>query len=128
MSTADFVSRSNVVHNHKYTYNDTHYTKSKHKVNITCPEHGPFEQRAESHLDGRGCPKCFNTGYSGRCGIYELMIINDKLKKQITKNLDISQIRSSLAKQYKNLRQNSIDLIENGITTISEVIRVTKNI
>lgn len=77
---------------------------------------------------GRGCKDCFDTGYSGRCGIYEMMILDDKIKKQISKNVDVNQIKSSLKSDYKTLRQNGIELIKKGITTSFEVLRVTKNI
>ncbi|MFA6119647.1 MAG: GspE/PulE family protein [Parachlamydiales bacterium] len=77
---------------------------------------------------GAGCEKCFHTGYIGRCGIYELMIIDDKIKRQITKDLDIEKIRSGFDKQYKTLRKSGLELVLNGTTTATELIRVTKNI
>jgi general secretion pathway protein E len=76
---------------------------------------------------GKGCNDCFNTGYMGRCGIYELIFIDDKIKKQIVKNVDVEQIRSCLGKQYKTIRQNGLELVKTGTTTISEVIRVTRS-
>ena len=46
------------IHQSKYDYDKDSYTNSKGKVTITCPVHGVFEQEAESHLQGHGCPKC----------------------------------------------------------------------
>ena len=77
---------------------------------------------------GRGCKDCYDTGYKDRCGIYELMVLDDKIKKQIVKNVDVNQIKSSLKSDHKTLRQNGIELIKKGITTSFEVLRVTKNI
>lgn len=77
---------------------------------------------------GKGCNKCFNTGYLGRCGIYELMILNDKIKKQIAQNIDIEHLKGSLDSKFKTLGQSGMELVKNGTTTVSEVIRVTKNI
>ncbi|NGX33089.1 MAG: Type II secretion system protein E [Candidatus Anoxychlamydiales bacterium] len=77
---------------------------------------------------GKGCSDCFNTGYMGRCGIYELMVLDDKIKNQIVKNVDVNKIKENLKSDYKTLRQNGIELIKKGITTTFEVIRVTKNI
>ena len=54
----DFVTRSNIVHNNKYDYHLSEYNGSKGKVKIVCPEHGIFEQRADQHLSGEGCPDC----------------------------------------------------------------------
>jgi general secretion pathway protein E len=82
----------------------------------------------KSLFKGRGCPTCFNTGYLGRCGIYELMILNDNIKKQIVQNIDIKHLRTSLDSNFKTIAQSGFELIKNGTTTISEVLRVTKNI
>jgi hypothetical protein len=54
----DFVNDSNKIHNNKYNYSLTNYTKTTDKVKIICPEHGEFEQVASEHLRGIGCEKC----------------------------------------------------------------------
>lgn len=53
-----FVQRAINVHDDKYTYKKTTMTNMNTKVVITCPDHGDFEQRAASHVDGVGCPSC----------------------------------------------------------------------
>ena len=45
-------------HNLKYDYTDTIYDKGKNKLKIICPLHGYFIQKANNHLNGKGCPKC----------------------------------------------------------------------
>lgn len=77
---------------------------------------------------GKGCSNCFNTGYAGRCGLYELMILDDETRKQIVKNVDVEQIKSSLSKEFKTIKHNGMELAMKGVTTVSEVIRVTRNI
>jgi very-short-patch-repair endonuclease len=57
-NTDDFIKRSNILHNFKYDYSKTFYSKSSEKVIIICHEHGEFEQVANSHLMGMGCKKC----------------------------------------------------------------------
>lgn len=57
-NTEDFINRSNKIHNFKYDYSKTKYEFSSDKVIIICPEHGEFEQVANSHLRGMGCKKC----------------------------------------------------------------------
>ena len=57
-STQDFIKKAQQVHNNKYDYSKTIYTKSKDKVIIICLEHGEFKQEVNSHLRGRGCLKC----------------------------------------------------------------------
>ena len=57
-TTEMFIKECTIVHNHKYIYEKTVYTKSADKVIITCPAHGDFAQIANLHKRGSGCPKC----------------------------------------------------------------------
>lgn len=57
-NTDDFIRKANEVHNNKYDYSKVNYTISSEKVIITCFEHGDFNQEANSHLQGVGCPSC----------------------------------------------------------------------
>ncbi len=78
---------------------------------------------------GRGCPECLNTGYQGRIGIYELMIMTDDLKNFILTTSDSNQIRqralSSSSEGMLTLRQDGLQKILAGQTTLEEVFRVT---
>ena len=60
-TTEDFINKSNDVHNFKYDYKLTIYTKISNKVKIVCPTHGEYEQIAGNHLQGSGCKECFKT-------------------------------------------------------------------
>jgi len=53
-----FIEKAKVVHGDKYDYSLVEYRNNKTKVKIVCPEHGVFEQRPDSHLNDKGCPKC----------------------------------------------------------------------
>lgn len=57
--TKNFINRSNIIHNFKYTYENVVYVASNKKVSITCKEHGDFLQSPNIHLSGRGCSKCY---------------------------------------------------------------------
>lgn len=57
-TTEQFIAESCVVHNNFYDYSNTVYTSAFDKVVISCPLHGPFLQKANSHLQGTGCPAC----------------------------------------------------------------------
>jgi len=59
-SQEQFILDCKKVHGDKYNYDKAIYKKDKLPVTITCPEHGDFEQRANSHLRGQGCPYCGN--------------------------------------------------------------------
>ncbi len=57
----DFIKQVEIIHNGKYDYSLTDYKKSIDSINIICPTHGLFSQRASTHLEGKGCPKCGNS-------------------------------------------------------------------
>jgi len=58
MDLDTFIEKSKEKHNNKFTYENVDYINSIIKVDITCPIHGEFWQTPNSHLDGKGCPKC----------------------------------------------------------------------
>jgi type IV pilus assembly protein PilB len=75
---------------------------------------------------GRGCDNCNNTGYKGRIGLFELMVMNDELREMILHNTTTDELRET-ARRYGmiSLRDYGIDLMSKGITSIDEVIRET---
>ncbi|MFC1838708.1 type II secretion system ATPase GspE [Thermodesulfobacteriota bacterium] len=75
---------------------------------------------------GAGCANCLNTGYTGRTGIFELMIINDVIQNLILKTSDSNAIKQKAIEQgMVTLRQNGALKVLDGITTVEEVFRVT---
>lgn len=58
LTTKEFIEKAKQLHNNKYDYSQTAYVNSRTEVIVICPEHGSFEQKASSHLQGNGCPKC----------------------------------------------------------------------
>lgn len=58
ITTANFIERSNIIHNHLYDYSLVDFKNSKEKVKIICHKHGEFEQIADNHLCGAICYKC----------------------------------------------------------------------
>ena len=76
---------------------------------------------------GRGCEQCFGTGYSGRVGIFELMEINDEMRKLIMANADAAVITTAARRNgMRNLREDGWFKVRNGLTTADEVMRVTQ--
>ncbi|MBI5346450.1 MAG: type II/IV secretion system protein [Chlamydiae bacterium] len=104
------------------------------KICVHCKElYKPtLEELKELNLDvdelylGKGCNQCFNTGYKGRVGIYELMNISLDVKKQIMKSVDAEEIKKALQGRFFSLRDSGSILVKEGITSPSEVFRVTK--
>lgn len=60
-TTNDFINEALDKHEHFYTYDKAEYISSAHKISITCPIHGDFLQKANNHLNGKGCPKCVSS-------------------------------------------------------------------
>lgn len=54
----EFIKKANLIHHYKYDYSKTIYDKGKILIDIICPEHGTFKQKAETHLIGHGCTSC----------------------------------------------------------------------
>ena len=74
----------------------------------------------------KGCEKCFNTGYKGRMAIFEIMVLNSHLKSLVLKTYDSNRIKNeALTQNMITLRQDGIQKVLEGITTIEEVLRVT---
>ncbi len=78
---------------------------------------------------GAGCEACNGTGYASRVGIFEMMELNDDLRKLIMNNADAGQLTLS-ARRYgmRNLREDAWKKIRDRVTTLAEVMRVTQEI
>ena len=76
---------------------------------------------------GSGCDKCFQTGYRGRTGIYELMMISEEIQDLIYRRESAGAIKkASLNAGLQTLRMDGVRKVLAGITTIAEVLRVTQ--
>ncbi len=79
-----------------------------------------------SFFEGTGCSKCNQTGYSGRTGIYEVMVIDDEIRSLIENDANsIDLEKAALRKGMLNLREAALRKLERGLTTFEEVIRET---
>ena len=75
---------------------------------------------------GKGCARCNNSGYKGRVGIYELMIMSDELRDAIAAEASGDDLRDIARQQgMTTLRESGLKLIFDGATTIDEVVRET---
>ncbi|MCJ7810296.1 MAG: Flp pilus assembly complex ATPase component TadA, partial [Desulfobulbaceae bacterium] len=75
---------------------------------------------------GRGCPSCLNTGFRGRTGIFELMVLDENIKNLILKTPDANAIkRQAINQGMSTLRQDGARKLLEGVTTVEEVFRVT---
>ena len=58
LTTKTFIEKAKAVHGDYYDYINVIFSRTKDKVQLLCPKHGEFLQRADVHLEGHGCPKC----------------------------------------------------------------------
>ena len=77
--------------------------------------------------EGKGCEKCKNSGYRGRSGIYEIIIMNDAIRELIMQRVP-SNIIKRKAQEFgmRTLRQDGWEKIKLGVTSIPEVLKVTQ--
>ena len=57
-TTEQFIAKANAIHGNRYDYSLVEYLSAMEKVTIICPEHGPFEQTPNGHVEGKGCYEC----------------------------------------------------------------------
>jgi type II secretory ATPase GspE/PulE/Tfp pilus assembly ATPase PilB-like protein len=74
----------------------------------------------------KGCSRCRNLGFIGRIGIYELLVPDDHMIERISQGANLNEIRDlARAMHVKSLRDDGVDKVKSGITTLEEVYRVT---
>jgi general secretion pathway protein E len=73
-----------------------------------------------------GCEKCGHSGYAGRRGVYELLLIDDTIRTLVHRNAaDAEILAAGRAQGMRTLREDSERWLANGTTSLEEVIRVT---
>jgi len=76
---------------------------------------------------GRGCENCLQTGYSGRTGIYELITVDEDMRRMIGDRLSESEMYTKLAeKNFKTMWDDGLIKVDQGITTMAEIVRVSR--
>ncbi len=86
----------------------------------------PEEAVSKPFFYGKGCEKCNNTGYKGRMGLYELLIMNDTLREMIVSETSLDEFRGACRKfGMRTLRESGLKAIHEGLTSVEDVIRET---
>src|SRR4051794_32767971 len=88
----------------------------------------PYGELIET-FRGAGCAECFGTGYIGRKGIFELMELNEEIRKKIMAGEDAVQLTSAAKRNgMRALREDGWLKVQDGVTTPDEVLRVTQEL
>jgi general secretion pathway protein E len=78
---------------------------------------------------GVGCERCGNTGYRGRVGLYELILMSDSIRHHVVTGADANVIREqAISEGMRTLREDALEKLKAGLTTPEEVVRVTRAI
>ena len=86
----------------------------------------PDDIKGKKFYYGRGCSKCNSTGYRGRIGVFEIMVFNDEIRDLIMNRASTAVLRSAGQKGgMRLLRDNGLEVIYDGITTIDEIVKET---
>jgi len=92
---------------------------------IGFPEEESHDRKA---YRGRGCSKCYHTGYKGRCGIFELLLMTQDMKALVLQTSDANQIKKrAIENGMISLQKDGAMKVIQGITTIEEVYRVCQS-
>lgn len=84
------------------------------------------EAATKKFFYGKGCDRCNNTGYKGRMGIYELVIMTDHLRDMVVAEASLDDFREACRKSgMRTLRESGLKAIHEGLTSIEEVLRET---
>ena len=87
---------------------------------------GCYELAGKTFSRGKGCPECNHTGYKGRVGIHETMLVNESIREMIVQNPPVEELReAAILGGMKTLRQSGLEKAYDGQTTLEEVARVT---
>ena len=85
----------------------------------------PDEHRGVNFHRGLGCPACFQTGYMGRTGVFEIMVVGEELRDLIFQQIPKDVLRRvAVDLGMRTLKQSAVDKIVEGVTTVEEVYRV----
>ncbi|WP_165229769.1 GspE/PulE family protein [Aquisphaera insulae] len=86
----------------------------------------PEQAAAQKWFYGKGCERCNNTGYKGRMGVYELVVMNDVLRDMVVSEVSLDEFKDACRKYgMRTLRESGLRAINDGMTSIDEIMRET---
>ena len=91
---------------------------AQEKYLLGIPENEPL-----TVSEGKGCPNCNYSGFSGRTGIFEMLILDERFRDLILRSSTTEQLRHyAISRGMRTLRQNALAKVRDGITSPSEVL------
>ena len=102
------------------------------KEPFTAPDnlHKYLDQaQIETHelMHGAGCDQCRDSGYAGRCGIHELLVVDEEFRQIINADSSVNSMRAAFRRSgWPNLFEDGLLKVKDGLTTIEEILRVAE--
>ncbi len=86
----------------------------------------PRDSKDVKIYKGKGCPNCYHTGYRGRIAVFEIILFSKQSKRLIADNVPRAELMDCIRKEgnYRSLEENARELVQVGITTVSEMTRI----
>ncbi|MFH0827380.1 MAG: ATPase, T2SS/T4P/T4SS family [Candidatus Omnitrophota bacterium] len=101
--------------------------KSKHEIIQHLKGEIEVEPEKQEIYEGKGCAECRFTGYHGRTGIYEVLMITEPIRELILERASSQQIKQkAIAQGMRTLREDVLQKVFKGLTTFNELVRVTQ--
>lgn len=88
-------------------------------------EAAPSDDLPEAVWEPVGCEKCRNTGYRGRTGFYEILVMDDDLQRAVTSEMDMAEVAALARSRMRPLRMDAARKCAQGLTSPAEALRVT---
>ena len=105
-------------------YCKTEYTPSKEEQQKLRLPYAP----GRTFYRGKGCARCFNTGYRGRTAVFEILVLNQEVRRGIADGVPHSQLRKLIDdSDFEPLIYDCVRLVENGTTTVDEAYRTVNS-
>ena len=83
-----------------------------------------IEQQPTKFFGGAGCNLCANTGYRGRTGLFELLVMSEEIRRLLRSNASAGDIKAqALAEGMVTMKHDGMLKVKEGITSVSEVMR-----
>jgi type IV pilus assembly protein PilB len=99
-----------------------------HTIEVLVPDTGQV-RKLKRVLRPVGCSRCSESGYRGRIGLFELIIINDEMRRMIVKGGTAHDIMAEARRTgFRSMFESGLDKVEEGVTTLEEVMRVTRTV
>jgi type IV pilus assembly protein PilB len=97
----------------------------KKEVEVTSTDNILLRTEIKTAYKPVGCTHCSNTGYAGRMAVFEIVLVDSKLERMISRNASMDELKQyAVDKNLRTLREEVMDLVNSGVTSVDEAVRI----